>query len=132
MFVFVPAKGADRKQNLFILLIIMNFLIFYLQSIVLPTISSVFPLCNLFAVKREERRLEVVKTQNAVTPIVWGDIVCQSLLPHIFDFLIVNCTSHLLLFFPFAAYHQLRYVGGKFIISLSNTHTDVSNIISCL
>ncbi|KAB5556612.1 hypothetical protein DKX38_007521 [Salix brachista] len=24
--------------------------------------------------KREERRLEVVKTQNAVTPIVWGDI----------------------------------------------------------
>jgi hypothetical protein len=35
-------------------------------------------------------------------------------------------------FFPFAAYHQLGYVGGKFIISLSNTHTDGSNILSCL
>lgn len=35
-------------------------------------------------------------------------------------------------FYPFAAYHQLGYVGGKFIISLSNTHTDGSNILSCL
>jgi flagellar basal body-associated protein FliL len=81
MFVFVPAKGADRKQNLFILLIIMIFFFFCFLAIYCFTNHFLFPpsLCNLFAVKREEPRLEVVKTLNAVTPMVWGDIVCQSL-----------------------------------------------------
>lgn len=29
------------------------------------------------SVKREERRLEVVKTSNAINPLVWDDIVSR-------------------------------------------------------
>ena len=35
--------------------------------------SNSFP--SVFLVKREEKRLAIVKTSNAVNPLVWNDIV---------------------------------------------------------
>lgn len=35
-------------------------------------------MCFLISVKQNEKKLAVAKTQNAVCPLVWGDIVSQN------------------------------------------------------
>lgn len=69
--------------------------------------------------KREEKRLAIVQTSNAISPLVWNDIVRFFPIWHInhdfamhSSFIILDLNSY-----PsyFAAYHESWHVGGMFI-----------------
>jgi hypothetical protein len=46
------------------------------MTLKMENFDSLFVFFWKISVKREERRLEVVKTSNAINPLVWDDIVC--------------------------------------------------------
>lgn len=46
------------------------------MTLKMENLDSIFFFFLGISVKREERRLEVVKTSNAINPLVWDDIVC--------------------------------------------------------
>lgn len=77
--------------------------------------KSWFSFCFLkISVKREEKRLEVVKTSNAINPLVWDDIVSRVSFILLWNFFLkLDVASLITSLFFVTANHQLGCVGGN-------------------
>lgn len=73
--------------------------------------------------KREERRLEVVKTSNAINPLVWDDIVCERVSLVFSCYNVMFPLDHMYFLLLFTANYQLGCVGGIILSPLLHQET---------